>query len=49
MDDTDPVKPGTLGTIVKENIVQGQNILEVKWDDGRGLNMIDGVDEYEII
>jgi hypothetical protein len=49
MDDNDPVEPGTLGTIIKENIVQGVKVLEVKWDNGRGLNMIEGVDKYEII
>ena len=49
MEDVDPVEPGTLGTVVKENMVQGQNILEVKWDNGRGLNVIEGVDKYEII
>jgi hypothetical protein len=49
MDDPDPVEPGTLGTVVKENMVQGQNILEVKWDDGRGLNVIEGIDKYEVI
>lgn len=49
MDDTDPVKPGTLGTVIKESKVQGDKILEIKWDDGRGLNVIEGIDEYEII
>ena len=49
MDDKDPVEPGTLGTVIKESKVSGDKILEVKWDDGRGLNLIDGVDEYEII
>jgi hypothetical protein len=49
MDDFDPVEPGTLGTIIKENVVQGQKILMIQWDNGRGLNIIDGIDEYEII
>jgi hypothetical protein len=49
MDDFDPVEPGTLGTIIKENVVQGQKILMIQWDNGRGLNIIEGVDEYEII
>jgi hypothetical protein len=49
MDDFDPVEPGTLGTVIKEIMVQGHNILEIKWDNGRGLNVIEGVDEYEII
>ena len=49
MDDKDPVEPGTLGTVIKENMVQGEKILEVKWDNGRGLNVIEGIDEYEII
>jgi len=49
MHDVYPVEPGTLGTIIKENKVQGDKILEVKWDDGRGLNLIEGIDEYEVI
>jgi hypothetical protein len=49
MFDVYPIEPGTLGTIIKVSKVSGDNILEVKWDDGRGLNLIDGVDEYEII
>lgn len=49
MYDVYPVEPGTLGTIIKENKVQGDKILEVKWDDGRGLNLIEGIDEYEVI
>ena len=49
MYDVYPVEPGTLGTVIKESKVQGDKIHEVKWDDGRGLNLIDGVDEYEII
>jgi hypothetical protein len=49
MDDKDPVEPGTLGTVIKENMVLGEKILEVKWDNGRGLNVIEGIDEYEII
>lgn len=49
MDDLDPVEPGTLGTIIKEGIVQGEKIYGVSWDNGKGLNLIEGVDEYEII
>ena len=49
MYDVYPVEPGTLGTVIKESKVSGDKILEVKWDNGRGLNLIDGVDEYEII
>ena len=49
MFDVYPIEPGTLGTIIKVSKVSGDNILEVKWDDGRGLNIIDGIDEYEII
>ena len=49
MDDKDPVEPGTLGTVIKENIVQGVKVLEMKWDNGRGLNVLEGIDEYEII
>jgi hypothetical protein len=49
MYDLDPVEPGTLGTVIKENRVKGDKIIEVKWDNGRGLNLIEGIDEYEII
>ena len=49
MYDVYPVEPGTLGTVIKESKVSGDKILEVKWDNGWGLNLIDGVDEYEII
>ena len=49
MDDPDPVEPGTLGTVIKENRVKGDKIIEVKWDNGRGLNLIEGIDKYEII
>ena len=49
MYDVYPVEPGTLGTVIKESKVSGDTIFEVKWDNGRGLNLIDGVDEYEII
>ena len=49
MDDKDPVEPGTLGTVIKENIVQGVKVLEMKWDNGRGLNVLEGIDENEII
>jgi len=49
MHDVYPVEPGTLGTIIKVNRVSGDDVLEVKWDNGRGLNLIEGIDEYEVI
>lgn len=49
MYDVYPIESGTLGTVIKESKVQGDKILEVKWDNGRGLNVIEGIDEYEII
>jgi hypothetical protein len=49
MDDPDPVEPGTLGTVIKGGLVQNEMIYVVEWDNGRGLNLIEGIDKYEII
>jgi hypothetical protein len=49
MDDPDPVEPGTLGTVIKGGMVQNEMIYVVEWDNGRGLNLIEGIDKYEII
>jgi hypothetical protein len=46
MKDPYPVKPGTLGTIVK---VDGLGQYMVKWDDGRTLSVIPEVDKFEIL
>jgi RNase P/RNase MRP subunit p29 len=40
-----PVTPGTEGTVY--NV--GNNVINVKWDNGRTLGIIYGVDKFEII
>lgn len=43
VDDPNPVAPGTEGTI---RLVDGMGVIHVKWDDGRTLGLIPGVDDY---
>ena len=45
MDDPNPVTPGTEGTI---RLVDGMGVIHVKWDDGRTLGLIPGVDHYQL-
>lgn len=45
-DDPNPVPPGTEGVI---DTVDDLPQLHVKWDNGRNLAIIPGVDEYEIL
>ena len=45
-DDPHPVQPGAEGTITGSDDLGN---IHVKWDDGRTLSVIPGVDEYEII
>ena len=45
-DDPNPVAPGTKGTI---KVIDDMGIIHVKWDDGRMLGVIPGVDRYELI
>lgn len=42
-DDPNPVEPGTLGTITHI----GGGIINVDWDNGRTLGLVDGFDMYE--
>ena len=44
-EDPDPIPPGTEGTVVGV----GGDVIEMKWDNGRVLGLIWGVDEFEII
>ena len=44
-DDPFPIDPGSEGTIMGV----GYDCLTVKWDSGRILGVIDGVDKFEII
>lgn len=40
-----PVQEGTMGTITHV----GWDVINVRWDNGRNLGVIIGVDRYEII
>lgn len=44
--DPQPIEPGTEGTI---DHIDGAGHIHVKWDNGRGLSLIPGIDEFEII
>lgn len=45
-DDPNPIKTGTEGTIIH---VDDLGQLVMKWDDGRSLSLIPGVDKYTIL
>jgi hypothetical protein len=44
-DDPNPIPSGTIGTIY--NV--GGGVLNVKWENGRTLGIIEGVDMYDFI
>lgn len=44
-DDPDPVPYGTLGTVDHGNGSQ----ISVKWDNGRSLHLLVGIDKFEIV
>jgi hypothetical protein len=44
-DDPDAIPPGALGAIVGGSGAQ----LWMRWDDGRTLHLIVGVDQYEVL
>lgn len=46
-DDPDPVKPGTTGTVT--SVDTRMDVVGVKWDDGRTLNLVLGVDSFHIL
>jgi hypothetical protein len=46
-DDPDPIEPGTEGTVTK--VQPRVDVIDVKWDNGRTLNLVMGVDEFTII
>ena len=48
-DDPNPLESGSMGTISHVANVFGNNIIHVRWDNGRTLNVEEGVDEYEIL
>jgi len=43
-DDPNPIEPGTRGTVT--NVHQSVGIIGVRWDNGRGLNLVVGKDIY---
>jgi hypothetical protein len=45
VDDPSPVESGTEGTVYHI----GGGVINVKWDNGRSLGLVEGVDEYEEI
>lgn len=48
-DDPDPIKPGSTGTVIGFHKDPTFPQIWVKWDNGRGLNLIPGKDQFEII
>jgi hypothetical protein len=44
-EDPNPVPPGTEGTVVGV----GGDVIEMRWDNGRMLGMIWGLDQFEVI
>jgi len=43
--DPDPIPDGTEGKVT----LVSSEMLMMEWDNGRGLNLIDGVDTYEVL
>jgi hypothetical protein len=43
--DPNPIEPNTMGTIYH----YGGGILNVEWDNGRILGLVEGEDRYEIV
>ena len=50
-DDPNPIEPNTTGTVTSIDtlIMFGEDHLNVDWDNGRRLNLIVGIDEFEVI
>lgn len=46
VDDPNPVESGTEGTI---EFIDDINQIHVKWDNGRSLSLLPGIDKYELI
>ena len=45
-DDFSPVESGMTGTVA---FIDDAGSIHMKWDNGRSLALIDGVDEFEVI
>jgi hypothetical protein len=45
VEDPHPIESGSMGTIT--NV--GGGVISVKWDNGRYLGVVEGVDIYEIL
>jgi len=47
-DDPDPIPPGSTGTVTR--VTEGPLAqIEVRWDCGRSLSLVPGVDRFEVI
>jgi hypothetical protein len=46
-DDPDPIKAGTVGTVT--SVDTRMDVVGVRWDDGRTLNLVLGVDSFNIL
>ena len=49
-DDPNPIEVGTKGRVININTVYGfgEDYLIVHWENGRRLNLIRGIDEYDV-
>lgn len=45
MDDIEPIEPDSMGTITHI----GGGVINVNWDNGRGIGVVEGYDQYQII
>ena len=45
-DDPDPIVIGTKGTVL---ITDDRGTVHVKWDDGRNVGMLPGVDRWKVL
>ena len=51
-DDPDPIPAGTLGTVRGSSpgfLPSDGDVLWVSWDNGRSLNVLVGVDQFDIV
>lgn len=44
------LESGAMGTVVgQRKDPWGDTVIQIKWDDGSSLSLIEGVDDYELI